>query len=131
MLVSLRTALLVSITATALVVGAVSVAIGGHSDLPKAPKGSVMVDHHSRTGLVAADYKINGMSPAAVTKHYRKAFKARGFSVRSSRSSSGYSYLYMKNAGVFSFVGAGEGRRGEVHFEVCKGTDKLQVDVCG
>ncbi len=132
-LFTVRTIVPVAVTAAILATAPAGAATAGRPGLPKPPDGAVQLTHHSRSGVVSASYRIKGTTPRAVARHYRKAFKAHGFSIRYTQNGRGYSNLYMKRpgTGVTSFVGAGSGRDGKVFFEVCKGTNHLQVDICG
>ena len=117
---------------TALLFGTVGAAGAAPSGLPRPPKQAVLVDHKDRPGVSAGEYRATGISPGAVTKHYRTIMKKRGFAVRMSHTSRGYSYLTMKKGDIQFFVGSGANRsQTRVRFEVCKGTNKLQVQVCG
>ncbi len=120
----------VGVVAGVLVAGASGAARAAHSGLPTAPAGAVLLHHHSRAGITAAEYRVKGLTPKAVTRHYRKAYRARGFSVRSAQPARAYSYLYLKNGDVYAFVGAGRAGNGRVRYEICQGTSGTQVDVC-
>lgn len=120
------------LAAAALVPLSTSAAGTAAHPLPTAPKSAVLLHSHSRAAVTAADYRITGKTPRWVAHHYRKAFAAQGYSVRSTQKGTGYAYLYMRSGGTYSFVGAGSGSgsNGKVYYEICVGTSKLQVDVC-
>jgi hypothetical protein len=129
-LLTVRTLIPIAATMAVLATPTAGPATAAGLGVPKPPDGAVLLSHHHRWGTYSAEYRIKDTTPRAVARHYRKAFEARGYSIRFTQKGPGYYNLYMKRSGLRSFVGAGRAGGGRVYFEVCRGTNHLEVDVC-